>query len=223
MMSPRGEKGRVSQIPSEPWMSLLLAHKTDELFKEACAYLTSIQRSPCADRYDLIRFYHDFLQIMYSVMDKNGASAHQLFDNRLPEIPLENACDSVNHMLAWVEQVLANFRACINMVNQSISAVKEVCQYIRAHLADDLNRDRLAAAVYLSPDYLSHVFREKTGDSLTNYITEQRVKHAKELLLTSTHNIRDIALMSGFQNISYFAKQFKRLTGKTPQAYRKAP
>jgi two-component system response regulator YesN len=223
MLSQRCEKGSVPPVPAESWTALLLAHKTDALFKEAGAYLTAVQLSPCADRHDLIRFYHDFLQIMYSVMDKNGASAHQLFDNRLPEIPLENACDSVQHIRAWVEQVLANFKACMVMVNQSSTAVNEVCQYIRDHLADDLNRDRLAAAVFLSPDYLSHVFREKTGDSLTNYITEQRIKRAKELLLTSNHNIRDIALMSGFANISYFAKQFKRLAGKTPQAYRRAP
>ena len=223
MLSPRGEKSRAAQIPAQSWTELLLAHKTDALFKEANAYLTALQHSPCADRHDLIRFYHDFLQIMYSAMDKNGASAHQLFDSRLPEIPLENACDSAEHMRAWVEQVLANFRACMAMVNQSSSAVHEVRQYIKDHLADDLNRDRLAAAVFLSPDYLSHVFREKTGDSLTNYITEQRITRAKELLLTSPHNIRDIALMCGFQNISYFAKQFKRATGKTPQAYRKAP
>ena len=223
MLSPRGEKNRAAQIPAQSWTELLLAHKTDALFKEANAYLAALQHSPCADRHDLIRFYHDFLQIMYSAMDKSGTSAHQLFDSRLPEIPLENACDSVEHMRAWVEQVLANFRACIAMVNQSSSAVHEVRQYIKDHLADDLNRDRLAAAVFLSPDYLSHVFREKTGDSLTNYITEQRITRAKELLLTSPHNIRDIALMCGFQNISYFAKQFKRATGKTPQAYRKAP
>ncbi|MEG1753184.1 MAG: helix-turn-helix transcriptional regulator, partial [Christensenella sp.] len=71
------------------------------------------------------------------------------------------------------------------------------------------------------PDYLSHLFRDKANISLTNFITNERIKKAKGLLCENKLSIRDIALTSGFQNISYFSKQFKRATGVTPQDFRK--
>lgn len=114
-------------------------------------------------------------------------------------------------------------RAEARLEGQPTGVVKEICAYIREHLSEDLTRDELAQRAFLSPDHLSHIFREQTGRSLTDYIMEQRVKRAKELLLASDMSVRDVALASGFQNISYFAKQFKRRTGKTPQAFRKAP
>ena len=222
-LAPQKKKSAPSPMPTDHWAELLLAQKTELLRQEAQAYLFSLNSHDSAERSDLIRFYHDFLQITYAVLDKKGASAHQLFDTQMPQNPMENACDSMEHMIAWMDQLLANFLACLEVIGQSSGAVQAVCNYIKEHLAEDLNRDHLAAVVYLSPDYLSHVFREQTGQSLTQYIAEQRVKQAKALLLSSDHSIRDVALMSGFQNVSYFAKQFKRATGKTPQAYRKSP
>lgn len=210
-------------IPAQRWGELLLERKTTSLRQEADALLDTLLSSDTAGRHDLTRFFHDFMQLIYSALDKSGTSAHRLFDDRMPETPLEKACDSVAHMRAWVAQVLENYQACMSMVGQSASAVEDVCAYIQAHLEEDLTRDRLAAAVYLSPDYLSHVFREKKGTSLTSYIMQQRIRQARTLLLSSGDSIRDIALRCGFANISYFAKQFKRATGKTPQEYRKAP
>ena len=97
-----------------------------------------------------------------------------------------------------------------------IDSVKE---YIKKHLADDLNRNDIASAVYLSPDYLSHMFHEKTGKSLTSYITEKRIQRAQKMLSKGGSSVRDIAIACGFQNISYFSRQFKSCTGKTPQEY----
>ena len=99
-----------------------------------------------------------------------------------------------------------------------IAVVKE---YIKSHLQEDLSRNDIAQAVFLSPDYLSHIFHEKTGKSLTGYITDKRIQKAEKLLLKSNMSIRDIAIACGFQNISYFSRQFKACTGKTPQEYSK--
>ncbi len=218
----RREKRDAGQVPAQHWGELLLARRMEDLREEARGYLSALLRDDAADRNDLVRFLHDFMQITYSALDKSGTSAHRLFDNRTSAMPLEQACDSVEHMKAWVEQVLDDYQGCMAVAQQSAGAVEEVCAYIKAHLDEELTRDRLATAVYLSPDYLSHVFREKKGVSLTAYIAGQRIQQAKELLLSSGLSVRDVALRCGFSNISYFAKQFKRATGKTPQAYRKA-
>ena len=208
-------------IPAAHWSELLMARKTDLLAQEARSFLLELCQSDTVERKDLTYFYHELMRVTYAVLDKTDVSAHRLFDSRLSELSTEDACDSVEVMLRWMDAWLNRYQACMEQIVQSADAVQEACRYIRDHLADDLTRDHLAATVYISPDYLSHVFREKTGQSLTAYILQQRVQRAKELLLTSSHSVRDIALMCGFQNISYFAKQFRRATGKAPQTYRK--
>ena len=90
--------------------------------------------------------------------------------------------------------------------------------YIESHLSDELDRDTLAAMVYLNADYLSHLFKKDTGSSLINYIIDRRIAHSKELLAKGEMSIRDIAITCGFQNISYFSRQFKKSTGMTPRS-----
>ena len=108
------------------------------------------------------------------------------------------------------------------MVHSGESGVVAVVkEYIQTHLYDELNRDMLAASVYLNPDYLSHIFRKETGTSLTNYIIDKRIQKAKQLLAQNEMSIRDIAIACGFQNISYFSRQFKKSTGMTPREFRK--
>ncbi len=223
LLAEPDRKQATAALRTADWGELLLLRKTDALRKDVQKYLGELQRQDHAERSDLVRLYHDFLQITYTAMDKSGASAHELFDQHMPSIPLENACDSIEHMDTWVGQVLTNYQEYVTAASQPSTAVYEVCQYIKAHLDEELTRDRLAAMVFVSPDYLSHVFREKMSQSLTGYIMEQRVRRAKDLLLSSKNSIRDVAILCGFQNISYFAKQFKRATAKTPQEYRKEP
>jgi two-component system response regulator YesN len=161
------------------------------------------------------------MQIIYTILEKNGESAHRLFDDSTSEQSFEQACNSVETMKIWVCHVIDVFDACLSAISQSDSSIELIRKYIREHLDEDLNRKKLASLVYLSPDYLSHVFSERTGESLTAFILNERIKRAKELLLLSQKSIRDIALTSGFPNISYFSRQFKCVTGKTPQEYRK--
>lgn len=218
--APAEESG-VTAPPLVRWNDLLVSRRTDQLQWEAEQYLSNLQRSHNADRRDLVKFYHNFLQIVYSILERSGESAHKLFLNNASDVISEHACDSVDTMRSWLQHTLAAFNECMSVISQSSSPIETVKQYIREHLSEDLSRNSLAAVVYLSPDYLSHTFREKAGISLTEYITAERIRKAKELLLLNRSSIRDVALLTGFQNISYFSKQFKRSTGKTPQEFRK--
>ena len=101
------------------------------------------------------------------------------------------------------------------------NVIVRVKKYIADHLQEDLSRGEIAAAVYLNSDYLSHLFHEKTGLSLSAYIQQLRMEKAMRLLTQSGESVGRIASMCGFSNIPYFSKQFKSFTGKTPNEYRK--
>lgn len=99
--------------------------------------------------------------------------------------------------------------------------IESVKNYIREHLSEDITRNDIAEAVHVSPDYLSHKFREEVGQSIPKYILSKHILLAEKLLSQGGQSIRDVAIRCGFQNISYFSHQFKSMTGKAPQEYSK--
>lgn len=92
---------------------------------------------------------------------------------------------------------------------------------IYSNLSDpDLNRSSIAEYLHMSPDYLSYVFHQKFNQTLSAYITSMRIDKAKELLERTNWGMDIIAEKTGFSSSSYFHKQFKKITGITPQQYR---
>lgn len=107
-------------------------------------------------------------------------------------------------------------------VKKSTDVIGRVKAYISDNLDREISRAELAEAVYLHPDYLSHYFKEKTGTSISAYIANVRMEHAKVLLLGTDEPVSEIAASSGYANTAYFTKMFKRATGMTPTEYRRA-
>ncbi len=102
------------------------------------------------------------------------------------------------------------------------SFVHTVRSYICDHLSDaDLNRVKIADAIHLNPDYLSFCFHKEFETTLTAYIASKRMDQAKYLLKNTSMSINEIAEQVGIPNTSYFYRQFKKSTGKTPQQFRK--
>lgn len=99
--------------------------------------------------------------------------------------------------------------------------MKNIQRLIYANLGSpELNRNFLANSLHMNPDYLSYIFHVKFGQTLTSYITSVRIDTAKELLINTPMTLQNISDHSGFSDCSYFHRQFKRLTGITPQQFR---
>lgn len=98
--------------------------------------------------------------------------------------------------------------------------VNEVKKYIKENFAQNITIKELADEVYLSHTYLSYLFKQKTGNTINDYITSVRMEHAKKLLKNRKNSMTDIAHAVGYQEASYFTKVFKKYTGKMPSEYR---
>ena len=100
-------------------------------------------------------------------------------------------------------------------------AVRECIRYIGEHISDcTLSVQRIAGRVYLSPTYLSTLFKNKTGETINEYITRTRIEKSKALLEDCSFNLHDIAVMVGYRDSHYFAKRFKHAIGCNPSVYR---
>ncbi len=93
--------------------------------------------------------------------------------------------------------------------------------YIQSHLSDNLTVKEAAKALLVNADYLSAQFHRDVGVPFIAYVNQQRVKQAAALLRRTEMQIQQIASAVGYNNTSYFAKQFVKYQGMTPREYRK--
>lgn len=97
--------------------------------------------------------------------------------------------------------------------------VNEAIIYINDHFTEMITLQDVADLVKVSKNYFSELFKRETGLNFIDYIIQQRVKRAKELLQTTRLNVYEVAEKSGFNDVKYFSKLFKKLVGMSPKQY----
>ncbi|MBQ6815436.1 MAG: response regulator [Lachnospiraceae bacterium] len=105
--------------------------------------------------------------------------------------------------------------------NKYGNIVDDIMKYIEENYAnDDLSLNVVASHVNFSPNHLSAVFSQQTGQTFIKYLTDYRMNKAKELLRCSSDKSSDIALAVGYKDPHYFSYLFKKTQNMTPTQYR---
>ncbi|MBD0337332.1 MAG: helix-turn-helix transcriptional regulator [Cyanobacteria bacterium Co-bin13] len=96
----------------------------------------------------------------------------------------------------------------------------QILDYIHEHLHQEIKLADLAQYLGMSQVHFSHLFKQSVGTSPYQYLLQQRVERAKQLLKQTDQSIVEIALLCGFNSHSHLSRQFRQCTGMTPSAYR---
>ena len=96
----------------------------------------------------------------------------------------------------------------------------QVLDYIHEHLDHSIKLSDLAQLLNMSQFHFSHLFKQSMGTPPYQYLIQQRVERAKQLLKQTDQSITEIAFQCGFNSHSHLTKQFRQVTGTTPRAYR---
>lgn len=99
--------------------------------------------------------------------------------------------------------------------------LQEIKDYLDNHFAEKITLDLLAERFYINKFYLTRVFKEQFGQSVTNYLVQLRITQAKRLLRFSDLSIESIAQECGLNDANYFSRLFKRVEGVSPGEYRR--
>lgn len=94
--------------------------------------------------------------------------------------------------------------------------VSLMLQMIRDHITESLTLSELAAAAHITKEYAAQIFKKETGSTVTDYIHEQKMQMASEMIRKNDMALPEIAESLGFSNYSYFSRLFKRYFGVSP-------
>lgn len=100
--------------------------------------------------------------------------------------------------------------------------VKKTVLYIRNHYREKISLDRLAQEVYINKFLLAKEFKKITGRTLFRYINDFRCKKAADLIRQGC-TVTEAAFDSGFNNVSYFIRTYKKIYGESPSKSKKTP
>jgi Response regulator containing CheY-like receiver domain and AraC-type DNA-binding domain len=201
------------------WSVMLKAGEFDDVWKEANRYLIDWEMQ-LINASHLNRFYQDFQQTMHYVLQTKGIQAHQLFSDAQSQELGSSATHSVTDMQEWVKQILNRAKEYVLSLEQSQSVVQRAIQFIKLHLSEDLSREEIANHVYLNPDYLTRIFKKETGMSISEFLFQERVNMAQELLAKTDMPISAVATHIGYANFSNFSRMFRKHTNLNPNEYR---
>lgn len=152
---------------------------------------------------------YGLLQQLLAMEDETSAAADALRRLLLGTLLLELK----EHCRRQQEQTAENGRVSNHTVDQ-------IQAYIAEHYAEKLTLTGIANQFYISPYYLSRMFKKSINLSLIEYINGVRIKAAQNLIERSSDSIAEIAAKTGFMTTAHFRRVFKDATGLSPQQYR---
>ncbi|MCQ5386503.1 response regulator [Hungatella hathewayi] len=131
--------------------------------------------------------------------------------------------DDMNGLLDYI----CSMACCSGETDQTVNE-GDIIDEIQAFLEDnyycEISLNELAATKYfMNPNYLSRLFKARTGMGFSKYLLGLRMKKAEELLENGDMNINEVALMVGYTSPSYFIQNFKKYFGRTPGTQRNKP
>ena len=135
-------------------------------------------------------------------------------------------CDSAQdpaHLLHYRNRAIEELTVRIRQKQEkprSSSHVERAKDYVRKHYREKIYLDEIAESIGVSATHLSKLFRKETGQCLQDYINEERVFRAANLLMYSELSLMEIAEYVHFPSQSYFGKIFKEFKGVSPRVFR---
>lgn len=131
----------------------------------------------------------------------------ELWNENLPDIVLVDEDGNTVH----ASHNLQDYRA------------EYACRFVLAHFSENINRDKMADMVNLSPGYFSNLFRSEVGMSFSDYLIQVRIENAKSLLRRFDLSVEAISKKCGFNSLAHFSRTFKDRCGLSPLKFRKSP
>ncbi len=148
-------------------------------------------------------------------IEKIIGSHSQILDNILCK---DNLSELKKYMLSILLKITNHIAG--KYKKKSEDNINKIKGIINERYMEDISISGISEEIYLTPNYVSLIFKRETNMTITEYITGIRMMKAKELLMTTDLKVQEIAELVGYENPHYFSTVFKKQTGVHPMKYR---
>lgn len=133
-----------------------------------------------------------------------------------------NQIFDLEELQAYLSKFFSNVSGKLTNKNiySSDDPIVKVKAYVMENYQKNITLDLISSFFYINSSYFSHLFKEKTGENFVDYLNGVRIGQAKLLLKNSDQKMYRIAKAVGYDNVKYFFRIFKKITGLSPEAYR---
>jgi len=120
------------------------------------------------------------------------------------------------------EEAQKEYKRCHYSYYRKSHIIKQTITFLEAHYTEKISLDQISQNVYLSPVYISKVFKEETGESPISYLIKIRLEQAKKILEREDEmSIKEVATSVGYDDMYHFSKLFKKYYGISPSHFKK--
>ena len=148
--------------------------------------------------------------------DNNPTLMQNLIKNRQRAF-----CDKVESRGIVFQLLSRFFKQGQSKIEMEDNRIAKTALYIRKHLNEAIELEKLAEISCLSKDHFIRLFKKELGTTPLQYINQKKIEKAQLLLITEELAVKEIAFQLAFDDYSYFNRLFKKTTGVTPQEYRR--
>jgi len=130
--------------------------------------------------------------------------------------------ETIKKLKEWCGELLGLARRALSLINERkrLYLIGRIQQFIEKEDPGSLSLQVIAAEFHYSPNHINSVYKKETGQTISDYITEQRVSKAKKLLSDRNIRLYDVSTRLGYSHAAHFNNIFKKYVGITPREYR---
>ncbi|ANE45464.1 hypothetical protein SY83_03035 [Paenibacillus swuensis] len=169
----------------------------------------------------LFEVFHTISASLSYIAHRNGTQLHEIIGHDYEKVLSGNSFRHVKPLKEWSFRSIHAIKESMQRESRDtrVSVIQRVQEYVEHHLAD-ISLQSIADWIGLHPVYLSKVYKQETGENISEYIFRLRMDRAALILKKGDDKVYEIAKDLGYQNVPYFIKVFKKQYGLTPQEYR---
>ena len=215
----KGDAGRSEVELNRNQIFWYLKNRDEKGYSE---YIDSVLGETYCTKGNLDQLRKEIVDLFITYFRDNGMSINNIFMDQEINTLDEKADDSRSALKEYALALFSMQQTKAKEAFDSEDIITRAKRYIDENFRENIDRNDVAAATFVTPNYLSKLFKNTMNMNLREYINQLRIEESKRLLLSTGLSVSEIATQVGYWNISYFSTVFHKQVGVSPFEWRSA-
>ncbi|WP_020617096.1 response regulator [Paenibacillus daejeonensis] len=220
--APRQEQPpALSQEPLEKALEIALETADEAKALEALTALWESGQDTAASSEDVQEFVLYLSSLFIRLIHKQGWTVRQVMGEDMMYLHNLSLLGTREQTRSWLNRTARSITAFMQEQRRTTSnqVVQDILAIVEREIDQDLTLHTVADRLYISPSYLSRLFKQSMGVAFSAYVLEHKMERAKAILQEGL-KVYDAARQTGYRDVSYFTKVFRKYWGVNPGEYK---